>query len=154
MVVNIADSHNYVQKYSCVSLIGPRNCILYQCPITSKTTIGLGTLGARNVKIRRRWSHVHGRCCNAVVAPCADRREKKKGLWLVSSPSSQKQIIQQLIHNNAMSLTSISLLDCTHLYEKFAVRERYRSAFAVTYLVCVPEPPPPHHPLHDSSQYI
>lgn len=35
-----------------------------------------------------------------------------------------------------MSLTSISLLDCTHLYEKFAVRGGYHSAFAVTYLVC------------------
>lgn len=33
-----------------------------------------------------------------------------------------------------MSLTPISLLDCTHLYVKFAVRERYRSAFTVTSL--------------------
>lgn len=38
------------------------------------------------------------------------------------------------------------------MYEEFAVRERYRSAFAVTYRVCVSEVPPPHHQLH--GQYI
>lgn len=50
VVVNIAVSHDYVQKPLCVSLIGSRNCTFYQCPITS-TTLGLGTLGARRVKI-------------------------------------------------------------------------------------------------------
>lgn len=33
-----------------------------------------------------------------------------------------------------MSLTSISLLDRTHLYEKFAVQVEYHSAFTVAYL--------------------
>lgn len=68
--------------------------------------------------------------------------KKKGGRDLFSSPSSQRQIIQQLIHsdtNNEMSMTSISLLDCTHLYEEFAVRERYHSAFTMTYLVYVAE---------------
>lgn len=52
-----------------------------------------------------------------------------------------------------MSSTPISPLDCTHLYEKFAVRERYRSVFTGTYLVCASEVSPPHHQLHGSSQY-
>lgn len=38
-----------------------------------------------------------------------------------------------------MSSTLISLLDCTHLYDKIAVRERYHAAFAVTWLVWVSE---------------
>lgn len=40
VVVNIAVSHNYVQKILVFPQF-PRNCILYQCPNTSKTTIGL-----------------------------------------------------------------------------------------------------------------
>lgn len=46
------------------------------------------------------------------------------GCDLFSFPSSQKQIIQQLNHNTTHRLTSISLLKGTHLYKKFAVRER------------------------------
>lgn len=70
------------------------------------------------------------------------KTEKKGGCDLFSSPSSQRQIIQQLIQSNTndeMSMTSISLLDCTHLYEEFAVRQRYHSAFNMTYLVCFSE---------------
>lgn len=37
------------------------NCILYQCPVTGKSTIDLGTLKTRKVKIFR---CVRGRCCN------------------------------------------------------------------------------------------
>lgn len=122
-------------KNTLVSLIGPRNRILHQCPIINQSTVGpesLGTWKSEGIEVMYAEG-VGGRPCYH------DRRGKKGGCDLFSSPSSQKQIIQQLIHNNAndeMSSTSISLLDCTHLYEKFAVRERYHSAFAVTRL-CV-----------------
>lgn len=66
---------------------------------------------------------------------------------MLCSPSSLRQKSKEKTKkkanhdniNNKMSLTSISLLDRTHLYDKFAVRERYHAAFAVTCFVCVSE---------------
>lgn len=49
--------------------------------------------------------------------------------------------------NNATSLTSISLLDCTHLYEKFAVREVSLCIHHDTSCVYFP------HQHHSSTQY-
>lgn len=131
---------------SCVSLIGSRYCILYQRPIRSKSAEGLGALGAQESwKI---WRHCTRKMSQheadaSVITLC--RYGGNRGFDSLLSPSSQQQIIQQLIlanyNNSAKSLTSISLLQshCTHVYEKFAVRERYHSAFAVTCLVCVPQ---------------
>jgi len=95
------------------------------------------------------------RCkADACVITSREDRRGKGGCDLFSSPSSQKQIIQQLIHknNNAMASTSISLLDCTHLYEKFAVRGGV-SLCIHRDISCVFLRFPPHHQLHCSFQY-
>lgn len=50
-----------------------------------------------------------------------------------------------------MSLTSISLLDFTHLYEKFAVREKVSLCIRRDVILCVfLRVSPPHLQLHDS----
>lgn len=109
-------------------------------------TLGLGTLGSRKVKIWRRWSHVLETCWDtrwmSVLLRCAETEPVKGGCDLFSSPSSQKQIIQQLIHNNTNNKCHWLQSHCwiahicmrSLLYEK-----RYRSAFAVTYLAWVSE---------------
>lgn len=62
VVVNI--SPNYVQNtYVFPELAPEMNCILYQCPSTSKTTLGFGSRKSENLKalkkvLRQFYHHV------------------------------------------------------------------------------------------------
>lgn len=143
-----------------------RNCILYQRPITSKSTIGLGTLGSRKVKklksctrkvLQRRMpvlSHHAETKGETEAVTCFllhHHRGKKKKIL--------KKIIQQLIHdntNNKMSLTSISLLDRTHfVWQVCCTRKVSRCICRDMLCVCFWGflLSPPHRQLHDRSRY-
>lgn len=143
VVVNIAVySHNYVQNTHVFFSIGSRTCILYHCPITSKESCR-----PSNVRIQKSENLKALKSCTRkvletrgwfVLSHHAEPR-RERGLWLVFFSIITEANISAANSLKHSVMTSISLLDCTHLYEKFAVWERYHWALAVTSLVCVSE---------------
>lgn len=83
-----------------------------------------------------------------VIILCKDRIcGGKLGLWLFSSPIITETNNSKSSHHHPICwLTSISLLEGTHLYETFAVWGSYCSAFATASLVCVSQVSDPLHP--------